>query len=111
MWRKSRRQTDDDAGEAVQHGRLHNTGNAIASARQAGRIEAAVGNLLENALRHGHRRPPRPRRASSARMSDVDEVQVVVAHAERVTLRAGDVFLKVDADQARIDVEVAAMAM
>jgi len=41
----------------------------------------------------------------------MDEVKVVVAHSERATLRVGDVFLKVDADQARIDVEVAAMAM
>ncbi|GGP15626.1 aminoglycoside phosphotransferase [Nonomuraea glycinis] len=36
---------------------------------------------------------------------------MVVAHSERVTLRVGDVFLKVDADQARIDVEVEAMAL
>jgi aminoglycoside phosphotransferase (APT) family kinase protein len=44
-------------------------------------------------------------------MADVEEVQVVVAHNERATLRVGDVFLKIDADQARIDVEVKAMAM
>ncbi len=37
------------------------------------------------------------------------EVQVVVAHQERATLRVGDVFLKVDADQARTDREVDAM--
>jgi aminoglycoside phosphotransferase (APT) family kinase protein len=43
-------------------------------------------------------------------MADVDEVQVVVAHSQRATLRVGDVFLKVDADQTRIDVEVEAMA-
>ena len=42
---------------------------------------------------------------------DLDEVEVVVAHSERATLRVGDVFLKVDADQARIDVEVEAMAL
>ena len=42
-------------------------------------------------------------------MAGVEEVQVVVAHSERVTLRVGDVFLKVDADQTRIDVEVDAM--
>ncbi|MEU6256917.1 phosphotransferase [Streptomyces sp. NPDC047043] len=41
----------------------------------------------------------------------MDEVQVVVAHSERATLRVGDVFLKVDADQARIDVEVEAMSL
>jgi aminoglycoside phosphotransferase (APT) family kinase protein len=44
-------------------------------------------------------------------MADVDEVEVVVAHSERATLRVGDVFLKIDADQTRIDVEVEAMAM
>lgn len=36
---------------------------------------------------------------------------MVVAHSERATLRVGDVFLKADADQARIDVEVEAMAL
>ncbi|MEV4481491.1 phosphotransferase family protein [Micromonospora coxensis] len=41
----------------------------------------------------------------------MDEVEVVVAHAERATLRVGDVFLKVDADQGRIDVEVEAMSL
>src|ERR1700689_1215994 len=44
-------------------------------------------------------------------MADVEEVEVVVAHNERATLRVGDVFLKIDADQARTDVEVEAMAM
>jgi aminoglycoside phosphotransferase (APT) family kinase protein len=46
-----------------------------------------------------------------ATMAGVEEVQVVVAHHECATLRVGDVFLKVDADQGRTDVEVAAMAM
>ncbi|MEU1616611.1 aminoglycoside phosphotransferase family protein [Streptomyces sp. NPDC005722] len=41
----------------------------------------------------------------------MDEVEVVVAHSERATLRVGDVFLKVDADQERVDVEVGAMAL
>jgi aminoglycoside phosphotransferase (APT) family kinase protein len=41
----------------------------------------------------------------------MEEVEVVVAHRERATLRVGDVFLKIDADQSRTDVEVAAMAM
>ncbi|MFD3971524.1 hypothetical protein [Streptomyces cyaneofuscatus] len=41
----------------------------------------------------------------------MDEVEVVVAHSERATLRVGDVFLKVDADQARIDAEVDAMSL
>jgi aminoglycoside phosphotransferase (APT) family kinase protein len=44
-------------------------------------------------------------------MAGVEEVEVVVAHSERATLRVGGVFLKVDADQARADVEVAAMAL
>lgn len=43
-------------------------------------------------------------------MADVDTVEVVVAHGDRATLRVGDVFLKIDADQTRTDVEVAAMA-
>jgi aminoglycoside phosphotransferase (APT) family kinase protein len=41
----------------------------------------------------------------------VEEVKVVVAHHERATLRVGDVFLKIDADQRNTDVEVEAMAM
>ncbi len=45
-----------------------------------------------------------------ATMTDVDEVEVVVAHPERATVRVGDVFLKIDADQTRTDVEVEAMA-
>src|SRR5271167_2939167 len=44
-------------------------------------------------------------------MADVVEVEVVVAHNERATLRVGDAFLKVDADQTRTDVEVEAMAL
>jgi aminoglycoside phosphotransferase (APT) family kinase protein len=44
-------------------------------------------------------------------MADVHEVKVIVAHSERATLRVGDVFLKIDADQTRIDVEVEAMAL
>jgi aminoglycoside phosphotransferase (APT) family kinase protein len=44
-------------------------------------------------------------------MTGVEKVEVVVAHHERATLRVGDVFLKIDADQKRTDVEVEAMAM
>jgi aminoglycoside phosphotransferase len=44
-------------------------------------------------------------------MANVEEVEVVVAHTERATLRVGDVFLKIDADQTRTDVEVEAMAL
>jgi aminoglycoside phosphotransferase (APT) family kinase protein len=39
------------------------------------------------------------------------EIEIVVAHSERATLRVGDVFLKVDADQRRTDVEVEAMSL
>jgi aminoglycoside phosphotransferase (APT) family kinase protein len=42
-------------------------------------------------------------------MADVEEVEVVIAHRERATLRVGDVFLKIDADQTRADIEVEAM--
>jgi hypothetical protein len=42
-------------------------------------------------------------------MAGMEEVEV--AHSERATLRVGDVFLKIDADQIRTDVEVEAMAM
>ena len=38
------------------------------------------------------------------------KIEVVVAHSERATLRVGDVFLKIDTDQARIDREVEVMA-
>lgn len=41
----------------------------------------------------------------------MDEVEIVVAHHERVTLRVGGVFLKIDADQSRTDAEVEAMTM
>ena len=44
-------------------------------------------------------------------MARMEEVEVVVAHSERATLRVGDVFLKVDADPTRHDVEVEAMAL
>jgi len=55
----------------------------------------------------------------TAMMADVEnvgvvateKVEVVVAHDERATLRVGDVFVKIDADQTRLDVEVEAMAM
>jgi aminoglycoside phosphotransferase (APT) family kinase protein len=43
-------------------------------------------------------------------MAGVVEVEVVVAHQERATVRVGEVFLKIDGDQGRIDVEVEAMA-
>jgi aminoglycoside phosphotransferase (APT) family kinase protein len=39
----------------------------------------------------------------------MQEIEVVVAHRERATLRVGDVFLKIDADQTRIDRELEVM--
>jgi aminoglycoside phosphotransferase (APT) family kinase protein len=46
-------------------------------------------------------------------VADVEEVEVevVIAHNERATLRVGDVFLKIDADQTRTEVEVEAIAI
>ena len=44
-------------------------------------------------------------------MPDVDQVEVILANNDRVTLRVGELFLKIDADQRRTDIEVAAMAM
>src|SRR3954452_12768021 len=51
-----------------------------------------------------------PRR-SFRETDDMPDVEVVVAHQARATLRVGEVFLKIDADQARTEVEVEAMAM
>jgi aminoglycoside phosphotransferase (APT) family kinase protein len=44
-------------------------------------------------------------------MADMEQVEVVLANNDRVTLRVGNVFLKIDADQTRTDVEVQAIAM
>jgi aminoglycoside phosphotransferase (APT) family kinase protein len=44
-------------------------------------------------------------------MAHMEQVEVVLANNARVTLRVGDMFLKIDADQARTDVEVEAMAL
>ncbi|WP_349262077.1 aminoglycoside phosphotransferase family protein [Actinocrinis sp.] len=41
----------------------------------------------------------------------MEQVEIVVAHHERATVRVGGVFLKIDADQTRTDVEVEAMAL
>jgi Ser/Thr protein kinase RdoA (MazF antagonist) len=46
-----------------------------------------------------------------AMMAYMEEVEVVAAHHERATVRVGDVFLKIDADQTRTDVEVKAMSL
>jgi aminoglycoside phosphotransferase len=58
-----------------------------------------VDELIRRQLHRGARDNP-----------DVEPVEVVVAHDERVTLRVGETFLKIDGDQSRIDVEVEAMA-
>ena len=44
-------------------------------------------------------------------MTDVDHVEVVVAHQDCATLHVGDVFLKIDGDQTRTSVEVEAMRL
>ncbi|GAJ79524.1 hypothetical protein NBRGN_015_00260 [Nocardia brasiliensis NBRC 14402] len=44
-------------------------------------------------------------------MARVGNVEVVVAHHDCATLRVGEAFLKVDGDQGRTDVEVAAMEL
>ena len=44
-------------------------------------------------------------------MVGMDEVQVIVAHSQRATLRVGEVFLKVDGDPAHAAVEIEAMAL
>ena len=44
-------------------------------------------------------------------MTDVDQVDIVVAHQDCATLRVGEVFLKIDADQTRGGVEVEAMRL
>ena len=56
---------------------------------------------------------PRQVGGHPAIMADVEavEVEVIVAHNERATLRVDDVFLKIDADQTRTEVEVEAMAL
>lgn len=41
----------------------------------------------------------------------MEQLEVVVAHDEGVTVRVGEIFLKIDADQARSDLEVEAMAL
>ena len=41
----------------------------------------------------------------------MEHVEVVLANNDRVTVRVGDLFLKIDADQMRTDIEVEAMAM
>ncbi len=49
--------------------------------------------------------------ATAAMMTAVDQVEIVLANNDRVTLRVGETFLKVDADRQRTDVEVEAIAL
>lgn len=58
--------------------------------------------------RTGTRRVPRVDAWQDAAVNAVD---VVLANNDRITVRAGDVFLKVDADPGRSEREVAAMAL
>lgn len=44
-------------------------------------------------------------------MGDVDQVDVVLASNDRVTVRVGNTFLKIDSDQKRTNVEVEAIAL
>ncbi|WP_210418197.1 phosphotransferase family protein [Ruania zhangjianzhongii] len=44
-------------------------------------------------------------------MTGMKDVEVVVAHSGRATLRVGDVFLKVDGDPANADIEVQAIGL
>jgi hypothetical protein len=46
---------------------------------------------------------------AAPRAPDPAQVEVVLAHQERVTVRVGDVFLKIDADDERLRTEVAAL--
>lgn len=55
--------------------------------------------------------PNEPREPSSEPTPPVEDLEVVVAHSDRVTLRVGDAFLKVDGDSGRLDTEAAAMSV
>ena len=76
--------------------------------------QLAIGNLDPERVAN----PPNDVDGPAARMAEMEKVgvgaaervEVVVAHDERATLRVGDVFVKIDADQTRLDVEVEAMA-
>src|SRR5690606_7634571 len=77
--------------------------------------ELCAGNcLISRGASHAARRPSSksgdipPPCGEDGRM---DEVEVVVAHSERATLRVGGVFLKVDGDPGRSAREVRAMEL
>jgi len=56
-------------------------------------------------------RKPVATRAAAGDDRRVEQIEVVVAHQERATLRVGEVFLKIDTDQQRTDREVEAMSL
>src|SRR5262245_51539417 len=96
--------TDDPRAEAPQAGAVPGPSAAGVAHEAAGQRDAASRAVARD-------KPVGDVGGHPAIMAGVDEVEVVVAHNERATLRVGDVFLKVDADQRRTDVEVEAMAM
>jgi aminoglycoside phosphotransferase (APT) family kinase protein len=75
--------------------------------------DAAPGGLADPNTADGTSPSPRSTRngPTEAKFAGVDQVEVVLANNDRVTLRIGDVFLKIDVDQRRTDIEVEAMAM
>src|SRR6185369_4072734 len=93
------------------------TTSSPSSAPRGRCADACSACMRAPARRAESRHPARPSRASRPRSGvprycpGVQDVEVVVAHRERATLRVGDVFLKIDADQARTDREVEAMAL
>src|SRR5271170_5441458 len=98
------------AGSVPGPGRLSH----LKSGRSAGVTEADPSAALGSGTRsaaQSHAINPATSVVIRTIMAGVQEVEVVVAHNERATLRVGDVFLKIDADQTRTDVEVEAMAM
>jgi aminoglycoside phosphotransferase len=87
---------------------------ALTSLRFGGRrvhLGSRTAGLPGGAAAQSHAINPVTSVVIPAMMAGVEEVEVVVAHSERATLRVGDVFLKIDSDQTRTDVEVEAMAM
>src|SRR6185312_15930950 len=110
-----------DVRRAPGQGRRVPAGAGGTPVRRRGRLPGQL-RELDGAGRAArvHRRRLRPRliprqlggsRERSATLGGVDEVEVVVAHQERATLRVGEVFLKIDADQAGTDVEVEAVRL
>ena len=83
---------------------------AVLDPSAVGVVHEAAGRGSRSAAQ-SHAINPATSVAIPAIMADVEEIEVVVAHNERATLRVGNVFLKIDADQTRTDVEVEAMAM